>query len=236
MVNSKAKAHYKRTKLSRKYGASAKKSATTLQAVVRRAVAQSISKNIETKHSCYSNTDGQEIFHNNFITLNDRLLYTSQGTSDPDTTYTNNRIGDKISWNSLTIRGSIVGADDWNVVRIMLVQWKEDDQSDPITFGNVLEDTTRPWKSAYNHDYGFKFSVLYDRRFRVANNTAGQGNNLVNFMIRKKPRGRFMARTIKYVGSTVYGRGKLFLMMVTDSTAGSHPSIDYYSRLSYTDA
>jgi len=58
MVNSKAKAFNKRTKLYRKYGASAKKSATTLQAVVRRAVAQSINKNIETKHSCYSNTDG----------------------------------------------------------------------------------------------------------------------------------------------------------------------------------
>jgi len=191
-----------------------------------RAVNKVVNRKLERKY-----LDKEDIHNPSTTGIIDSLTDTTLGTGDNA-----NRIGDKISWNSLTIRGSIVGADDWNVVRIMLVQWKEDDQSDPITFGNVLEDTTRPWKSAYNHDYGFKFSVLYDRRFRVANNTAGQGNNLVNFMIRKKPRGRFMARTIKYVGSTVYGRGKLFLMMVTDSTAGSHPSIDYYSRLSYTDA
>lgn len=104
MVNSKAKASNKRTKLYRKYGASARKSATTLQAVVRRAVAQSINKNIETKHSCFSATDGQEIFHNNFITLNDRLLYTSQGTASNDTAYVNNRIGDKINLKGVSIK------------------------------------------------------------------------------------------------------------------------------------
>lgn len=80
--------------------------AKTIQAAVRRAVAKSISKNIETKTSCYSPPDGLQIEHNNFIYLNDNddLLKTTQGLTDPATGQTNNRIGDTINLRGVSIR------------------------------------------------------------------------------------------------------------------------------------
>jgi hypothetical protein len=41
--------------------------------------------------------DGTEIFHNNFVTLSNNLLATSQGIADPHTASTANRIGDEIT-------------------------------------------------------------------------------------------------------------------------------------------
>lgn len=70
----------------------------TLQAVARRAVAQQLKKDVEVKQSLATREpDGVEISHNNFITLTNNLLQTTQGVTDPRTGNTANRIGDKIT-------------------------------------------------------------------------------------------------------------------------------------------
>lgn len=45
----------------------------------------------------YSSSDGTEISHNNFITMDSNLLKTQQGVQDPMNMDTNNRIGDEIN-------------------------------------------------------------------------------------------------------------------------------------------
>lgn len=63
-----------------------------------------INKNVETKHSVYTSTDGVEIFHNNSITLDNVVLKTSPGPFDPTLTNADNRIGDKINLRGVSMK------------------------------------------------------------------------------------------------------------------------------------
>lgn len=71
---------------------------------LKKKISDIVNSNIETKQSVSSSTDGVEIFHNNFVTLSNNPLFTSQGTFDPETTQTLNRVGDKITVKGLSIR------------------------------------------------------------------------------------------------------------------------------------
>jgi len=75
--------------------------ASKIQGMVRKAIASNNQKLLEVKKSVFTSTDGNQIEHNNFITLDNNLLSTGQGTANPDNSIFNNRIGDKI-----TLRGS----------------------------------------------------------------------------------------------------------------------------------
>lgn len=55
-----------------------------------------VQRNIETKTSQFSVSDGAEIFHNNFITMTNQLLHTLQGDNAPEASM-GSRIGDKIN-------------------------------------------------------------------------------------------------------------------------------------------
>jgi hypothetical protein len=67
-----------------------------------------VNRNLETKQSVNSQTDGAEIPHN-FLgdLLNGELLATTQGVFDPMALDTTNRIGDEINIQSLTIKGML---------------------------------------------------------------------------------------------------------------------------------
>lgn len=152
----------------RKYGGKAKvkPAMTTLQAAVKRAVAQSINKNIETKQSCYSNTDGQEILHNNFITLNNTLLYTSQGVTAPDTLSTNNRIGDKINLKGVSIKFMAELNERYSDVtfRCLVVRCARGDTPTRATLfnglsGNKMLDTINRERYSILHDKWFKIKA-----------------------------------------------------------------------------
>ena len=72
-----------------------------LRTLVRKAIVANDKKNLEVKKSVFTSTDGNQIGHNDFITLDNNILSTGQGTANPDNSIFNNRIGDKI-----TLRGS----------------------------------------------------------------------------------------------------------------------------------
>ena len=71
---------------------------------IRKEIALDKKKHVETKQSNYSSSDGVEIFHNNFIVLDNHLLKTTQGITDPNALDTANRIGDKISVKGVSIK------------------------------------------------------------------------------------------------------------------------------------
>jgi len=74
--------------------------ARRIQAAIRRTLA----RNIETKQAVHTASDGTEIAHNNFITLNNKLLKTTQGVQDPQTNNVLCRIGDKINLRGVSIK------------------------------------------------------------------------------------------------------------------------------------
>lgn len=71
---------------------------------VKKMINAALSKNIETKTSTYTSTDGVEIFHNNFVTLTSSLLATTPGVNDPQGTTLANRIGDKINLRGVSLK------------------------------------------------------------------------------------------------------------------------------------
>lgn len=60
-------------------------------------VKQQFSKKLETKRGTYTSTDGLEIGHNSYITLDANVLATTNGTADPLNTSSGNRVGDEIN-------------------------------------------------------------------------------------------------------------------------------------------
>lgn len=65
--------------------------------MIKQIAQRAINKNVETKSVLFTSTDGTEIAHNNFITLSNAVLATSQGVQDSPLA---SRIGDQI-----TLRG-----------------------------------------------------------------------------------------------------------------------------------
>jgi len=63
-----------------------------------------VNKNIETKHSVFSTSDGTEISHNNFINITSDMLKTTQGTGDNSVSNTLNRVGDSINIRGLSMK------------------------------------------------------------------------------------------------------------------------------------
>lgn len=97
----KKKAGYK---IKRKYGKSTVPAATVLQSAIRRAIAKNNNRMLETKSSCYTEADGQEMFHNSLYVRNSTLLKTTQGVGDSENSQISNRIGDKINLKGLSVK------------------------------------------------------------------------------------------------------------------------------------
>lgn len=76
------------------------RSAQTLQAAVKRV----LNKKIETKTACQTSTDGAEIYHNNFVTLNSTMLSTTPGPFDPTLNASDCRIGDEINLKGVKVK------------------------------------------------------------------------------------------------------------------------------------
>lgn len=185
MVNTKRSYNKKSRAAYKKYGGkkTVKPAVSTLQAAVRRAVAQSINKNIETKMSCYSNTDGQEILHNNFITLDLQLLRTTQGVTAPDASTINNRIGDKINLKGVSIKFMAELNERFTDVtfRCLVVKCAKNDTPTRATLfnglsGNKMLDTLNTER----------YTFLVDKWFKIKNHgtgilsgegAVGEGNN-----------------------------------------------------------
>ena len=68
------------------------------------AISNTMNRNIETKTSVQTSSDGAQIFHNDFITRSTNLINTSQGTGDPVINASANRIGDKINLSGVSIK------------------------------------------------------------------------------------------------------------------------------------
>lgn len=77
---------------------------TTLKAMVDSTVKRTVNRNLETKRSNFTTTDGQEILHNNFIDLDANLLSTTQGVQDPLSNDVQCRIGDEIMLKGVSIK------------------------------------------------------------------------------------------------------------------------------------
>lgn len=85
-----------------------------------------VNNNIETKHVITTAEDGPEIFHNNFVLINDNPLRSSQGTADD---VIHSRVGDRINCRGVSFKMMLELNERYSDVtfRIMLVRFAKGD-------------------------------------------------------------------------------------------------------------
>ena len=147
-----------------------RKKSKNIRQVAARAVRDVMMKNIETKQSNQTIADGTEIFHNNFVTLSSNLLATTQGTWDPQTTSTNNRIGDQVTAIGVKIAMMVELNERYSDVtfRLMIVKCARQDVPTRSTLfhgqsGNKMIDTVNTER----------YSIIAQKWFKVK--SPGQG-------------------------------------------------------------
>lgn len=131
---------------------------------VRSQIRAALNRNIETKTSLHTSTDGEQIFHNNFVTLTNAPLETSQGITDPEVGHANNRIGDKVNLRGVSFKMMIELNERYSDVtfRLMLIKAARNDVPTRDTLfnglsGNKMLDTINTER----------FSVMSQRWFKM---------------------------------------------------------------------
>lgn len=164
-----------RRKTYKKYGGKARvnPAATTINRIVKMAVAKQTAKYIETKTSCQSVTDYQQIAHNNFIALEGgTLLWTTQGVQDNNLTNSQIRIGDEINLKGISIRMMLELNERYSQCnyRILVIKSAKGDTPTKATLynglsGNKMLDTIDRER----------YSVIYEKWGTIKNDTQSAG-------------------------------------------------------------
>lgn len=107
--------------------------------IARTVVRKAISRNIETKQSNHT-VATTNVYHNKIAIIDTNLFVTTQGTGDPMTTDSANRIGDEINVRGLSIRFMMDMALNQSDVtyRAMIIKAAKGDQPDINTLFNGL--------------------------------------------------------------------------------------------------
>lgn len=144
------------------------------------------------------------------------------------------RDGNQITVVGLHGKYHINAADNYNYVRVVIFRWKAD--TSPATssvLDSVAMAANRGGTANYNISNAGLFSVLYDRTHYV--DADDPGTRVISYNLKKKI-GR---RKVIYDGdaaSATAGQYKLYMCMVSDSGAVSHPYINADNRVTYLDA
>ena len=159
----------------------------------------------------------------------------------------NERIGDRICCSSCEITFNsyypLAGAPDtlW-IWRFIVFVWKDDTVP---TLGEILEDTTNPTLSPFNHDTKVKRKILYDKVFNqtFANTTRateGVAVSVQNANISRKiiiPSKMWRRYSSVYYQSISGGavNNVYWLAVSEEGTAANTWNMDVYSRINFVD-
>lgn len=146
------------------------------------------------------------------------------------TSYINNFLGNKIKPRGIQLRFSWRAGDPANVCRIICFQWLN---STVPTTADVLATATGPW-SAINYDNIQFLNILYDSIFNINEYFAGARSQ---FGPEKTVyiKGKKLFPVDFASGSATVNKGGLYLCLISDSGAATHPSISYYTRVTFAD-
>lgn len=146
--------------------------------------------------------------------------------SQGDTNLT--RDGNRIWIKSISVSFELVRADTTNIFRIMFVQWLPDNgtSGDAVTYGEITTAGSYPLADMYNTQFGSKFRVLYDKTHKIS---ADDTSKVIHFSLRPA------VRKLNYNGTATSGTGHVYAILMSDSSAVSHPQVNGYVRVKFTD-
>lgn len=144
------------------------------------------------------------------------------------------RVGDKIMIKEFDFKFNLIFGDPTQVVRIILFRWYEDNTVAP-TAAQILQNPLGfSVNSGINHDNIKKglFHIMVDRTYALSGtgSTASIARTIKVF-------GRRLGRKgIEFNNGLVTGNNHIYALFISDSTAAPNPTLNWYSRLTYTDA
>lgn len=189
---------------------------------VKSVVNSAFKQRTETKYHNQLNVGSSPSYTGAISLMNDIAV----GTDDQT------RVGDELYMKSISLNYNVTvsSTDSTNVVRAIVFQWFDDSTA---SLSSILQQTgdLSAVVSPYHHDnmYGKKFKILYDKVHLV--NDASNPQSYGSISITKIKR-----RKVHYTaGSSTPDNNRVYLAFISDSAAASHPSVNYYLRIRYTD-
>lgn len=151
------------------------------------------------------------------------LANTSQGSSG------GTHIGDECRLKSIWFRWQTIVADTYNVVRIIVFVWKPNIGFATPAALNILKTVTTPNQltTCYNEDGEDMYHILYDN---VIPMVTGNTNTKV---------GKFQKRlNLKqdFLTGSSNCSNNIYVLLISDSGAAADPTVNFTSRIAFTDA
>lgn len=139
------------------------------------------------------------------------------------------RDGDQLTLRSIQGRFQFIAADATNICRIIIFQWFIDTTVSGVSplVDQVIQTISNPLAS-YNHDGRYNFRILYDRTFSMdtTDDLTASGRIYIYKGLRRK---------VQYHGGVTGGKNKIYILYISDSGAITHPSLTYYTRVTFSD-
>lgn len=192
---------------------------------VRAAVESVLTERSEKKYFDYASQD-QNISSGG--TIFGALSAPAQGVADTE------RVGDGLRISSMQIRYQVTCADTTNVIRLVMFQWKSSHVAAPAV-GDVLQaylpGPAPGIFSPYTHDSRANMRILWDSgllQMSQIDVDAICGTAYVT-------KGFLDDRVIQFVAGAQTGYPHVYLCCISDSGAVAHPTVDFVSRMVFTD-
>lgn len=140
-----------------------------------------------------------------------------------------NRDGNEVYIHKLNFKISLFNADSSNKIRVIIFIDSQANAAAP-SVSDVLQDAANyPILTPLNYDNKKRFRILLNKVF-----VTDTDDPTSTFQLYRK-----IGRKVQYSGSAggiaTIKRNSLFLLLISDSNASSHPTIDYISRIYFTE-
>ncbi len=156
-------------------------------------------------------------------TLTTTPYYVAFNGMPPGTAY-NERLGRSIHVHAITIRYSFVPADSSNVVRVTVGNYAAGSASMPSTISNSWDNAIRPFAGSLYLDKLIGFPASVSATANTYPSVVFEKTISVNLPMVWDP-----------AGPTVVTKNQLFVFLQSDSGAVTHPSVNGFARIYYTD-
>ncbi len=135
-----------------------------------------------------------------------------------------------VTWyGMITVTGDPAEADSTSLIRLMAIQWLEDETQNPISLEDIVQDTAEPHQG-FNIQNKGQFKILWSRTAIISNNNDNpQFQKMFKFYVKPRMKVLYDAAAAK--------KGQLFLLAFSNiPVGGSPPQYEFSSRLRYTDS
>lgn len=162
------------------------------------------------------------------------------------------RVGNEVTLSRIRFHMTIApsqgaGADDYNRVRVIIFRWKEDDAiNSPTAINEILDNASSgaglvgvDWPVNYQDrsDYEILYDKVHTLNPMFAFTSAGAAttdwaqSDAKTIRVNKR-----LNHKVVFNGTATEGHSKLYLLVMSDSSAPAHPSYGFAGQILYKDS